>query len=36
VQNHLVAPRVKNFKVNPFGVVSFGEMSLSISEEGKK
>ncbi|MFL5813064.1 MAG: peptide ABC transporter substrate-binding protein [Bdellovibrionia bacterium] len=30
VQNHLVSQRVNGFKVNPFGIVSFNEMSLNI------
>jgi oligopeptide transport system substrate-binding protein len=39
MQNHLVAERVKGFKVNPFGIISFPEMSLEIKdlqEESKK
>jgi oligopeptide transport system substrate-binding protein len=30
VQNHLVSSRVAGFKVNPFGVISFSEMSLNL------
>lgn len=35
VQNHLVSERVSGFKVNPFGIVSFPEMSLNFKEGGK-
>ncbi len=36
VQNHLVSERVTGFKVNPFGIISFGEMSLQLKDEEKK
>ena len=29
VQNHLVSARVKNFRVNPFGVIRFDELELT-------
>lgn len=36
VQNHLVSARVNGFKINPFGIVSFAEMSLNLKEEGNQ